>query len=214
MKKLVKVCGMRDSQNINDLINLGVDYMGMIFYSKSPRFVEHMPETKTNKGVKKVGVFVNADETEIMDKVRKFDLQVVQLHGSEEADLCERLKYQGLEVFKAFGIDTDFDFVNVESFHGVCDMFIFDTKTKQHGGSGKKYDWTKLDEYKGKTSFLLSGGIAPNDIDDVLKLKHAKYAGVDLNSGFEVEPALKDIGLLEEFLKAYWNNTYEGTHTS
>jgi len=203
MKKLVKVCGMRDAQNINDLINLGVDYMGMIFYAKSPRFVDEVPTTIGNKGVKKVGVFVNASEEEIMANVTKFDLQVVQLHGSEEADLCEKLKYQGLEVFKAFGISEDFDFVNVKSFEGVCDMFIFDTKTKSHGGSGKKFNWSKLEEYKGKTPFLLSGGIGPNDIEEVLKFEHESYAGIDLNSGFEIEPALKNIDLLKDFITTY-----------
>ena len=206
MKKLIKVCGMRDAQNINDLINLGVDYMGMIFYAKSPRFVDEVPVVIGNKEVKKVGVFVNADEQEIMSTVRKFDLQVVQLHGSEEADLCERLKYQGLEVFKAFGISEEFDFKNVRSFHGVCDMFIFDTKTKAHGGSGKKFDWNKLDEYKGETPFLLSGGITLTDIDEVLEFKHQQYVGVDLNSGFEIEPALKDIVLLKKFVDRFKEN--------
>lgn len=197
---------MRDAQNINDLINLGVDYMGMIFYAKSPRFVDEVPVTVGNKDVKKVGVFVNSSQDEIMETVTKFDLQVVQLHGSEEADLCEKLKYQGLEVFKAFGISDDFDFVNVKSFEGVCDMFIFDTKTKSHGGSGKKFDWSKLEEYKGETPFLLSGGIGANDIEEVLNFEHKSYAGVDLNSGFEIEPALKNIGLLKSFVTKYRDN--------
>jgi len=203
MKKLIKVCGMRDTQNIYNLIDLGVDYMGMIFYAKSPRYIESLPEIHNYKNVKKVGVFVNANETEIMDKVREFDLQVVQLHGQEEVNICKNLKYQGLEVFKAFGISDDFDFVNVKSFEDYCDMFIFDTKTKVHGGSGKKYNWSKLDEYKGDTPFLLSGGIGPNDIDEVLKINHQNYAGVDLNSGFELGPALKNIDLLNDFIQVY-----------
>ena len=203
MKKLIKVCGMRDTQNIYNLIDLGVDYMGMIFYAKSPRYIESLPEIHNYKNVKKVGVFVNANETEIMDKVREFDLQVVQLHGQEEVNICKNLKYQGLEVFKAFGISDDFDFVNVKSFEDYCDMFIFDTKTKVHGGSGKKYNWSKLDEYKGDTPFLLSGGIGPNDIDEILKINHKNYAGVDLNSGFELGPALKNIDLLNDFIQIY-----------
>ena len=203
MKKLIKVCGMRDTQNINDLIGLKIDYMGMIFYAKSPRYIQDLPEIHDYRNVKKVGVFVNASEEEIMDKVHKFDLQVVQLHGFEEADLCEKLKYQGLEVFKAFGISDEFDFVNVKSFEGVCDMFIFDTNTKIHGGSGRKFNWDKLKEYKGNTPFLLSGGISSKDINEVINFDHNKYAGVDLNSGFEIEPALKDIGLLKEFIETY-----------
>jgi len=194
---------MRDTQNINDLIGLGIDYMGMIFYAKSPRYITDLPEIHDYRNVKKVGVFVNASESEIMKQVHEFDLQVVQLHGYEEADLCERLKYQGLEVFKAFGISEDFDFVNVKSFEGVCDYFIFDTKTKSHGGSGKKFNWDKLEEYQGSTPFLLSGGISPNDIDEVLNLNHPLYAGVDLNSGFEIEPGLKNIDLLKEFINSY-----------
>ena len=194
---------MRDTQNINDLISLGVDYMGMIFYHKSPRYITEVPSVNKYSGIKKVGVFVNANESEIMEVVSKFDLQVVQLHGSEEAELCKSLKYQGLEVFKAFGINDEFDFRNVKSFHGVCDLFIFDTKTKSHGGSGKKFDWTKLKEYNGETSFLLSGGISFNDIYDVLNFEHPQYAGVDLNSGFEIEPGLKDIGLLKKFINKF-----------
>jgi len=197
---------MHDTQNINELINLDIDYIGMIFYTKSLRNITSVPDIYSYYGVKKIGVFVNADEHEIMNAVHKYDLQAVQLHGAEEASLCKALKSRNLEVFKAFGINDYFDFINIESFHKVCDMFIFDTKTKQHGGSGKKFNWNKLKEYKGETSFLLSGGISPNDIEEVLNFEHPKYSGIDLNSGFEVKPALKDIELLNEFVNKYRNN--------
>ena len=194
---------MRQTQNINNLISLSISYIGMIFYHKSPRYITEVPEIYNYKDVKKVGVFVNASEDEIMEQVLKFDLQVVQLHGSEEADLCRTLKYKGIEVFKAFGVSEDFDFKNTKSFEKECDMFIFDTKTKHHGGSGKKFDWSKLKEYKGEVPFLLSGGISSIDIDDVINFEHKMYNGVDLNSGFELEPALKDISKLEKFITKY-----------
>ena len=197
---------MRDTKNINELISLDIDYMGMIFYNKSPRYITSVPEVYSYNATKKVGVFVNADKDEIMEVVRKYDLQVVQLHGVEEANLCKFLKYEGLEVFKAFGINDDFNFANVSSFHGVCDMFIFDTKTKQHGGSGKKFNWDKLKEYNGETPFLLSGGISSGDLKEVLIFEHTKYSGIDLNSGFEIKLALKNIELLTEFVNKYRNS--------
>ncbi|MEN8137677.1 MAG: phosphoribosylanthranilate isomerase [Bacteroidota bacterium] len=205
MKKLIKVCGMRESQNIEELSELDIDMMGMIFYPKSPRYIEKVPVLSGELNIDKVGVFVNSNSTEILEKVDEFNLNIVQLHGNEKADCCNDISDSGVVVMKAFGIDEGFDFSVLEEYERSVSMFVFDTKTKDYGGSGKKFNWNKLKEYKGNIPFLLSGGIGPNDIAEVLNFEHPKYAGVDLNSGFEIKPALKNIDLLKEFIKKYRN---------
>lgn len=205
MKKLIKVCGMRESQNIEELSELDINMMGMIFYPKSPRYIEKVPVLSGELNIDKVGVFVNSNSTEILEKVDEFNLNIVQLHGNEKADCCNDISDSGVVVMKAFGIDEGFDFSVLEEYERSVSMFVFDTKTKDYGGSGKKFNWNKLKEYKGNIPFLLSGGIGPNDIAEVLNFEHPKYAGVDLNSGFEIKPALKNIDLLKEFIKKYRN---------
>ena len=121
-------------------------------------------------------------------------------------ELCEKISGLGIEVIKAFGIDESFNFSEIMKYEDVCSLFVFDTKTKAYGGSGKKFNWKKLNEYNGEVPFLLSGGITLNDIDEVIEFDHPKYLGVDLNSGFELEPAIKDIKLLNEFVDKYRSN--------
>ena len=136
----------------------------------------------------------------ILDKTAKFGLDCVQLHGNETSELCSQIKDNGVEVFKAFNISDVTDFVQTEKFVGVCDLFIFDTKTPSYGGSGIKFDWSVLDEYKFSTPFLLSGGIGEDDAKLVSQINHDKMIGVDLNSKFELSPAYKDVAKLKRFL--------------
>ncbi len=205
--KLIKVCGMRDSANIQALSALDVDIMGMIFYEKSPRYVTNPPEVDLPETMDKAGVFVNAGFDEIMDKASTFALDIIQLHGRETPELCARLKNRGLTVFKAFGIDENFDFNRTKEYEDSVSLFVFDTKTKGYGGSGKKYNWKKLNEYQGETGFLLSGGITPDDLTAILSFRHPQFAGIDLNSGFEIEPGIKDIQRLERFIKSFRETT-------
>ena len=206
MKKLIKVCGMRETQNIKELIELDIDMMGMIFYKKSPRFISEVPQVKFPDRVDKVGVFVNSSFEEILEIIKDFGLKKIQLHGNESVELCEKISGLGIEVIKAFGIDESFNFSEITKYEDVCSLFVFDTKTKAYGGSGKKFNWKKLNEYNGEVPFLLSGGITSNDINEVIEFDHPKYLGVDLNSGFELEPAIKDIKLLNEFVDKYRSN--------
>ncbi|MCK5782652.1 MAG: phosphoribosylanthranilate isomerase [Flavobacteriales bacterium] len=203
MKKLIKVCGMRESHNIEKLLKLDIDMMGMIFYDKSPRYIVEVPQLSFNENINKVGVFVNSSFEDIMEIARKFKLNNIQLHGNESVELCERLKKEKLIVMKAFGIDDDFDFSQIKKFENTCSLFVFDTKTKAYGGSGRKFNWNKLKEYQGDTPFLLSGGISLENSSELVDFKHYKYAGVDLNSGFEIKPALKDIGKLKSFIDEF-----------
>lgn len=206
---IVKVCGMRQAENIKALIPLAVDWVGLIFYKPSKRFIEAdltqigflRERGGYTRGLDRVGVFVNASKEYILEKVYTFHLQKVQLHGDESSSLCNDLKKEGISVIKAFSIDEHFNFRSLVNYEIVCDYLLFDTKGKNRGGNGIRFDWKLLDQYKGHTPFILSGGIGPENVDDILNIKHEKFAGIDLNSGFEVEPGLKDAGKIKLFLE-------------
>ncbi|WP_029905237.1 phosphoribosylanthranilate isomerase [Prevotella sp. 10(H)] len=204
----IKVCGMKNPDNIKELAKLPIDFMGMIFYEKSPRFANELTFDDVNilpPYIEKVGVFVNAGKDYIMEKVNKYNLDLVQLHGSESVELCKELN-ETIPVIKAFNVADASDFEQTKSYEEVCSYFLFDTKTPQHGGSGQKFDWQILDSYTGNRYFFLSGGISSEDIDDIKKIQHPKFYGIDLNSRFETEPGLKDIKRLQQFIKTL---TYE-----
>ncbi len=200
---------MRDKENINSIKSLEPDYMGFIFYAKSPRYigVDYNTEDISNlpKNIKRVGVFVNASEQEINMAVARYELNAVQLHGSESVELCLLVKQMGVEVIKAFQVDENFDFLDVKPYDEACDFYLFDTKTKNYGGSGHKFDWKILDNYNNHKPIFLSGGISNNDIEDILKLQHLNIYAVDINSKFETAPALKNIKLVSDFINEIRN---------
>ncbi len=194
---IVKVCGMRDAENIREVDALGVDLMGFIFYEKSPRFVSEVPSYLPK--AERVGVFVNTVTDEILEKAEEFGLQYVQLHGSEGPEFCKALKDKGLKVIKAFSIASDSDLRSCAAYDGSCDLLLFDTKCNGYGGSGQQFDWSILNGYDGETPFLLSGGLGPDS--DIAGFSHPKLAGYDLNSRFEVVPALKSTAALQIFIE-------------
>lgn len=196
---IVKVCGMRDAENIRQLETLGIDWMGMIFWPKSKRYVS-MPPVYLPQHVRKVGVFVDASLDAIRQHVEDYQLDIVQLHGQESPETLKALK--PLTLIKAFNIATPEDLQKTEPYEGLADYFLFDTKGKSVGGNGEKFDWSVLDSYQGETPFLLSGGIGSEDAQDVKTFHHPKCIGIDLNSRFETEPGLKDITKLKQFLEA------------
>ena len=196
---IVKVCGMRDAENIRQLEALGIDWMGMIFWPKSKRYVS-TPPVYLPQHVRKVGVFVDASLDAIRQHVEDYQLDIVQLHGQESPDMLKVLK--PLTLIKAFNIATPEDLQKTEPYEGLADYFLFDTKGKSVGGNGEKFDWSVLASYQGETPFLLSGGIGPEDAQDVKTFHHPKCIGIDLNSRFETEPGLKDITKLKQFLEA------------
>lgn len=193
---------MKYVDNISELANLLPDYIGFIFYEKSPRFVSDFPQAVVPLpgNIKKTGVFVNQSTDKIEQIVRNYDLQAVQLHGNEIPEDCKILKDKGFEVIKAISIRERADILEAEKYDRFCDYLLFDTKTANYGGSGKKYDWNILSAYQGKTPFFLSGGIGMNDIDRILSFQHPGFYGIDLNSCFEIEPAVKNIDMLQKFL--------------
>lgn len=196
---IVKVCGTRDSENIRAIEQTKADLMGFIFHPKSPRFVASLPEYMPKKQ-KRVGVFVNASLEQILAKAQKFSLEYIQLHGDEPPAFCSELKNRGLKVIRALRIANTDDIIRAESYN-MADLMIFDTKTELYGGSGKKFNWQLLENYKGCVPFLLSGGIRSDTFEEIKAFFHPQFAGIDLNSGFEISPALKDVGKLNNFIE-------------
>ncbi|NLX81244.1 MAG: phosphoribosylanthranilate isomerase [Proteiniphilum sp.] len=202
---ILKVCGMRDSENIVAVDKLGVDWMGFIFYPKSSRYVDTVPN-KMPINAKRVGVFVNEEITVVKQISSKFSLDIIQLHGNESPSFCSELSIGGFTVMKAFSVDDVFPSSLVKSYQHTCKYFLFDTKTESFGGSGKKFDWGILSDYDGETPFLLSGGLSIEDANELLNINHPKLIGLDVNSKFEVSPALKDISKIEHFIKQIKQN--------
>ena len=193
----IKVCGMRNQQNVDEVVALGLDFIGNIFFAKSPRNLE----LKVNASTKKVGVFVKESVEEIKLKINDHQLEVIQLHGGESNDFCKEIKDLGLEVWKVLSIDSEFDFTELQNYPDA-DMFLLDTNTKNHGGAGRKFDWSLLDriDKESPKTYLLAGGIGSGDAQEIKSLNLKKLIGLDLNSKFEIKPGLKDVKLLKEFL--------------
>lgn len=200
---MVKVCGMRDADNIRALESAGfVDLMGFIFYDKSPRFAgceppEYLPQCP------RVGVFVNPEAAYVRTMVQRFGLSLVQLHGDETPAFCREISASVPEVrlIKAFRLRSTDDLVKTAEYEDVVDYFLFDTPTPGYGGSGLTFDWTMLDGYNGHTPFLLSGGIGPDSLTTLSQFSHPMFCGVDLNSRFEILPGVKDIEALKTFIQ-------------
>ncbi|MDB5121687.1 MAG: trpB [Sphingobacteriales bacterium] len=196
----IKVCGMKYPDNIRDLVLLNPDYIGFIFYDKSKRFVAEIDE-QTIKDIpsciKKTGVFVDENASVILDYIKKYHLQAVQLHGSETSDTCLKIAESGVEVIKAFGVDEAFDFNQLLPYLDSVNYFLFDTKTKAHGGSGLTFNWQVLEKYTFSKPYFLSGGLGLENLDKVLAINDDRLYAVDLNSCFESEPAKKDIEKLK-----------------
>lgn len=200
MLPIIKVCGMTEANNIRDIEQLGVDMIGFIFYPKSPRCLCEIPEYLPVRA-KRVGVFVNENKEDILMYADRFGLDYIQLHGNESPDYCRTLHSNGLRLIKAFSISLPKDLFDVSAYNGLCDYYLFDTKTPQFGGSGNQFDWNILHYYNGSTPFLLSGGINPYSAKAIKEFHHPRLAGIDLNSRFETAPGLKDVERIEMFLK-------------
>ena len=201
---IIKVCGMRDAANIRDVESLpGVDFMGFIFWPRSGRYVAERPSYLPRKA-RRVGVFVNEDLERVRQIAADYALDLIQLHGNESPEYVRQLK--DWQIVKAINIATADDFLQTSAYEGLADYFLFDTRktaegTLLPGGTGEHFDWTVLAAYHGSTPFLLSGGIGPGDAASVKALRHPRFAGIDLNSRFELIPGLKDVNKLKSFIK-------------
>lgn len=197
----IKVCGMRDASNINELVSLEPDFIGFIFHEKSARNVFKIPNIIIPENINKVGVFVNKSKQFILSKITDFNLDFVQLHGNETSEFCKELKTDNIKIIKAFNIKDNFNFEQLSEYETSCDYYLFDAFGKNAGGNGITFNWNLLNKYKGEKYFLLSGGIDETMVETIKNIKHKKFFGIDVNSGFELEPALKDIDKLKTFFK-------------
>lgn len=201
----IKVCGMRQSNNIRQIEALGIDMMGFIFWEPSARYVSQKPDYLP--ACARTGVFVNATLEYILFTVRTYGLSYVQLHGQESPAFCHHLRLTlnqsglaSVQLIKAFSISVPGDLASVRQYETPCRFLLFDTKTPLPGGSGKQFDWQIMQYYSGTLPFLLSGGIGPNDAHRLQEFHHPLCVGIDLNSRFEISPGLKDATLLKNFL--------------
>lgn len=207
---------MRDADNIRDISALGVDMIGLIFYPPSPRYVQQfssgagiIPDYAPDMGKTplRVGVFVDDMPQNIVTRVYNYKLDYIQLHGNEPRETLENLRATidpdikpKIKIIKAISISSAEDIKKYKEYVGAADLFLFDTKCKTVGGSGELFDWQVLQAYDGDVPFLLSGGIGPDDAERIQNFHHPKCIGIDLNSKFEIEPALKDVEKLKQFL--------------
>ncbi len=193
---------MRDPENILEVAALSPDYMGFIFYVKSPRFVgeQFAIPVEMSPAISRVGVFVKAGIKNIETAVRRHRLDVVQLHGGETVDEVTEVKSLGVEVWKVFAVDEHFDFSVTEAFEGIADRFLFDSKGKYYGGNAVAFDWNKLGEYHQRVSFLLSGGLTIGNVGALPSLSAMNLYGIDVNSGVEIKPGLKDPAKIKSFI--------------
>ncbi|WP_407557425.1 phosphoribosylanthranilate isomerase [Winogradskyella sp. 4-2091] len=197
----LKICGMKYKDNIEAVANLQPDFLGFIFYDKSARnFDSIIPDIP--KSIKKVGVFVDEKLETVKEKINKFNLQAVQLHGNETPEYCAQIN--NVEVIKVFSIKDEFNFDVLQPYEKACDYYLFDTKGKLPGGNGYTFNWNVLNHYPSTKPYFLSGGIGLNEIESVLSFlqrKESQYCyAIDVNSKFEIEPGLKNIEKLEKFI--------------
>jgi phosphoribosylanthranilate isomerase len=205
----IKVCGITQFKQLQQLEALNIDYAGLIFYKDSPRYMGDKLSAKEVKqadfDLKKVGVFVNPTYSELLDAIEEYGLDIVQLHGNETPEMCEDLSAD-VEVIKAFRIEdsnVDIDKM-VEPYDAVCDFYLFDTAglKESFGGTGQQFDWGILKKAKIEKPFFLSGGIGPDDAKKVKAFSHLDFFAIDINSKFESAPGVKDMASLLKFLQA------------
>lgn len=199
---IIKVCGMREPQNIRAIERLGIDMMGFIFHPASPRYVSRRPDYLPDAATR-TGVFVDADADTILRSVEEFGLRAVQLHGNETPDVCRALRRilpPHTIIIKAVPITSEEDLNRTSDYADTCDYILFETRCTTYGGSGRRFDWSLLDRYRGPLPFILSGGIGLDAVDTIAALRHPMMAGIDLNSRFETAPALKDAEKIRQFI--------------
>ena len=199
---IIKVCGMREGTNIRAVESLGIDWMGLIFWPRSGRYVSERPDYLPRQA-KRVGVFVDEDPETIKQIAEDYALDLIQLHGHESPEQISHLsKATGrrasgnpltsyLSIIKAFSIATAEDLAQVSAYEGVVDYFLFDTKGPSVGGNGTQFDWQVLAHYHG-----------PEDAERIRAFHHPQCIGIDLNSRFEQAPGLKDVQKLKTFIQS------------
>ena len=205
----IKVCGMKNPENIEAILEFQPDFMGFIFYKQSKRYVDNeldIAEIVSNN-TKKVGVFVNSPISRVLEIVAKHKLDLVQLHGNESVDYLRDLSSEKVKIIKVFQISEHFNWSETLPFEEYSNYFLFDTATKNYGGSGLKFEWNQLKNYSGKLPFFLSGGISLDDVESIKKLSIPLLYGVDINSKFESSPGNKKTELVKTMINLIQNES-------
>lgn len=228
---IIKVCGLRDAENIHDVAQLGINWMGFVFCRDSPRFVQQISSRAgiipdfgsqeaargrkdsklalaEEKRIKLCGVFVDDMPQNIVTRVVNYKLDIVQLQGSENAVMIDNLRRTldpdirpGIKIMKMLQVSTREDVLKYKDYEDVVDYFLFVSKTDAEGENEMQFDWSLLDAYEGNVPFLLGGGIGSDDVEKIKAFRHPQFMGIDLNNRFETEPAMKDVSKLETFIK-------------
>jgi phosphoribosylanthranilate isomerase len=200
----LKICGMRDAENIIHVAALQPDYMGFIFYAKSPRFVQNeftVPDAFP-ESIKRIGVFVKETTETIVKQAKRLSLEYIQLHGDEIVSQCEELKAAGLKVIRVFSVNDDFDFNTTKPYKNVSDFFLFDTKGKYYGGNAQIFNWNILKQYDQEVPFFLSGGLNAENVKQISDLNGMNIHALDVNSGVESSPGVKDISKIKSLMQS------------
>ncbi|CAL2103588.1 N-(5'-phosphoribosyl)anthranilate isomerase [Tenacibaculum sp. 190130A14a] len=217
---------MKYVENIQQVAELTPDYLGFIFYDRSPRNFEGIiPELP--KSIKKVGVFVNEYIEIAVSLIQEYQLDAVQLHGDESVEYIQKLKEafqtaeeelitqlkkkrkpRNVEVIKVFGVKDEFDFTVLKPYETEVDYFLFDTKGKERGGNGITFNWKVLENYNSETPLFLSGGIGLKEIPEIQKIVNSNLPihALDVNSKFETKPGVKSVKDLAKFKKELFTN--------
>lgn len=204
----IKICGMRDPENISGIAALKPDYLGFIFHQESKRYmVESTQIPGMDLSIKKVGVFVNAPVNDVLDTARAYGLDAIQLHGVEDWEYCRIIRSNKFEVIKAIAIKDRLPVNNLISYTGSIDYFLFDTYTPYYGGSGHNFDWELLQVYDLDIPFFISGGLGMEHVAALKQYSHPQFTGVDANSRLETAPGIKGIEQTKQFIKAIRNGT-------
>jgi phosphoribosylanthranilate isomerase len=200
---LLKVCGLRERDNVAAIAALQPQWMGFIFVASSPRYFLEAKDpaiiSEISNKIKTVGVFVNESEEMILKTMQLYSLDLAQLHGDEGTDFCKGLTEQGIKIIKVFRVHDVFDFSIVETYAPYAELFLFDTAGKLFGGNGVSFDWQILSKHRFSKPFLLSGGISPADTDALISFRHPDMIGVDVNSKFEITAGVKNIEAIQLF---------------
>lgn len=212
MAKLkVKVCGMTNIENVQKVCSFLPDYLGFIFFSKSPRYVGKNPDPALFDAVppelEKIAVFVNEDFKRIIEITGKYGIACIQLHGEESVGMCQLLRKNGLKVIKAIPGNKLHDLELIANYAEVTDYLLFDTPVESYGGSGEKFNWSVLEKLESPLPFFLSGGIAHDDADEILRMNYKNLFAIDVNSKFELSPGIKDEILVGSFIERIKNET-------
>ena len=205
----LKVCGLTKMDQIQELISLNTDFLGFIFYEKSPRFVLNHLSLEGISAINhqgKVGVFVNETIEKIVEISEKSNLNFIQLHGDEDEEFVKKLRLslsKNIKIIKVIRIGNDFEkFKNeiskISNLKSQISNLLFDTDSKAFGGTGKTFDWQILNEIEIPIPYFLSGGISLENIHQLSTINHQPLA-LDINSKFEIEPGNKNLEKIKKF---------------